>query len=118
VNSIDFDSIEWHDAILLGVTMITGNQPQSSQVDISLSAYRAKDSPARIQLSVECLGVKRASLNADFSELADNRNAGNVANLYVKQLHGEGTVVLRLYLLDGMIEIVADSVSATERPAA
>jgi hypothetical protein len=73
-----------------------------------MDVYPDDDSSVRESIKVTCIGVERCAFVLDFVELQDNRNAGNIANGYVKKFRKKK--LLRVFLLDGYVDVVCDAI--------
>lgn len=110
------ESFSWHDAVFRRiVSSATDDDMKSGDVEIFLDAYQTFASSSRLSVKIHCTEVARVNICLDFSELELNRTAGNINNLYVKDVQLAGChdqQVLWVHLVDGMIEIMAKSVMA------
>lgn len=101
--SVTIEQLIWHDAQLVSVSP-TVCADASTTVTVVLNAYPDDDARMRKAFYVECLQVERCAIVLDFVELQDNRNAGNIANGYVKRFGKKK--LLRISLMDGYIDVI------------
>jgi len=104
------DNFVWHDAVLKTLSIEAHNDSSRSNCRISLLAYENAESRKRHRTEIVASSVLSVVSSIDFAELADNAGAGNVSNGYVKRTTSKsrGSLqILRMYLCDGFIEVVA-----------
>lgn len=102
------DEVSWHDAVFDNVNLSAGQSSGlSSTAVLTMKAYLRREDSERTDVRIVCLGVQKVIVNVSFFELSDNRRAGNVSNLYLKPLPGQNFLALWIYLVDGIIEVIA-----------
>jgi len=79
--NIDFDTIYWHDAVFCGLN-IKKLSKKGSTMDIFFNIYLDDNSKNRINIKVTFKSVEQLLISTDFTELYNNKNAGNVNSLY------------------------------------
>lgn len=102
--------IIWHDGQLL--SCIQEIEVQPSTLKIHLNVYPNNQASKREMVVVECTGVERCAIVLDYLELLDNRNAGNIGQGYIKRINRKE--ILRIFLMDGYIDITCKSISIQE----
>lgn len=95
-----FDDFMWHDGILVDI-IFSMNNKGNSLVKITALFYKNNQERDRQLYQIICESVSRFNTSIDSLELKNNLCAGNISNGYLKKN------ILRLYLLDGMIEVYA-----------
>jgi hypothetical protein len=105
---------EWHDAVVRGYALKIGDAPDSSMFELKIDAYPSEESSKRVPVTIEARGLRRLSNTLDLLELADNAGAGNVSNGYIslskRKKNDAGATVLRVYFVEGYLEIAALSI--------
>lgn len=100
------DDFIWHDGNILSLSYSVSKD--SASIKIEAEFYSTPTAKNRDRYTIDCDGVTRFNSLVDFVEVLDNFSAGSIANGYFKQ----GT--LRLYLIDGVVEISANSFELTK----
>lgn len=104
------DDMEFHDALIEGLSFEAAARRRKSSCRIGLQVYRKPDSSVRHRITIRGESLLSLTSSVDFKELLDNAASGNVSHGYLKQSKRrgrDGRAVFRLYLVDGYVEIVA-----------
>lgn len=105
------DNINWHDGLLESITISMSSINGITRcIDINVRIYITSDAIERSLTKLHFTDVENVVLNCDLLELQDNISAGNISNGYLKQTI-QGQNLLRIYLIDGYIEIIYGGVS-------
>ncbi|WP_267126138.1 hypothetical protein [Xanthomonas sacchari] len=95
--------MEFHDAVLLGVSLDTVERA----AEIRLAYYPSSQSRERV-LGILCFrGVARLNQITDLDALQQHAGPGNISQFVT----GEQPGISHLYLVRGLIEIVANAVA-------
>lgn len=105
VSFSDLRDVEFHDAVLIDIFFSV----RGETCVVKLEMYDTKESQDRVAVTLSFEGVASCLTRLDFPALFDNSSAGNVQNCRVDVGRG----VVRLYLVDGLIEISARSTRLT-----
>ena len=96
----------WHDGNIRSLSYSIDKG--GVRLEILGEFYSHTGSAVRDTYTIECDGVTRFSNLIDFDEVVDNLHAGSISNGYVN-----GST-LRLYLIEGMIEIDANKIQISK----
>jgi hypothetical protein len=103
---------EWHDARFIGFYVTQENDIEFNVV-IDLDAFPSNKAPERETYSVTFFDVRKLALMTDFLDMRDNANAGNISDAFLRE--EEGFALMRMYLVDGYIEIIAVNIQSNKR---
>lgn len=104
INAIrDLACLEFHDAVLEHFALCV----RTSSCAVRLLIFDSPESTQRVAVTVSHEGVSSCVATFDLRSLVDNAGSGNVQNCRVDV----DCNITRLYLLDGLLEIAADSLT-------
>lgn len=92
-----FNTINWHDAILLKTEFIC---EKNYNIIIQLNAYNKADNK-RQKTTLTFTEVNQLTISANTHELNDNATAGNINHAYIKHKNQQHQIFF--YLIDGYI---------------
>ncbi|MBB6368547.1 hypothetical protein FHR56_003726 [Xanthomonas sacchari] len=102
---MDLSQLDFHDATLLGVCL----DPVERTVEIRLAYYPSSQSRVRVPAVLNFRDVTRFNQISDMDVLQAHAGPGNITDF----ICGESQVASHLYLVGGLIEIAAASVTCS-----
>lgn len=98
------DALEWHDGVLEAVH-IHG----AGEIHVTCDLYSSSCANNRVRHIFSCVGVTAFSSSIDFQALVCSAKAGNITNGRIVS-STKRHAVLKLFLVDGYIEISAKKI--------